>query len=151
MSNPFMTTAADETSPAVSPDGAWIAYTSDETGTPQVFLRPIPDDGRAWQVSTRGASDPRWSRDGTKLYFPSQSTDALMVVEIETDGGLQVGIPRIHLEAMMDRSRADNYDVGSDGSIVTVDSPDGVDQPAVHVLTNWKRLEAQRRGTIEER
>jgi len=59
-----------ELHPAVSPDGRWLAYTSNESGNNEVYVRPFPNtnDGR-WQVSTAGGRAPRWSRDGKELFF----------------------------------------------------------------------------------
>src|SRR5262249_14447364 len=67
---PWMTAASADVSPSLSPDGRWLAYESDESGTNQVFVRPFPDinQGR-WQVSTSGGMDPRWSRNGRELFF----------------------------------------------------------------------------------
>ena len=53
---------ADESAPALSPDGKWLAYASDETGRNEVYIRPFPnvDDGK-WQVSTNGGQAPLWA------------------------------------------------------------------------------------------
>ncbi len=63
-----------ELNPAVSPDGRWLAYTSNESGNNEVYVRPFPNtnDGR-WQVSTAGGRAPRWSRDGKELFFVDRS------------------------------------------------------------------------------
>ncbi len=67
---PLVASAFTELHPAVSPDGRWLAYASNESGTNEVYVRPFPNttDGR-WQVSNAGGSGPRWSRDGSELYF----------------------------------------------------------------------------------
>ncbi len=59
-----------ELQPAVSPDGRWLAYASNESGRNEVYVRPFPNtgDGR-WQVSTAGGAQPRWSPDGRELYY----------------------------------------------------------------------------------
>jgi len=61
---------AEESAPAISPDGHWIAYVSDETGRYEVWVRPFPDvsSGR-WQISRSGGIEPVWSPDGRELYF----------------------------------------------------------------------------------
>jgi len=79
----------DEMSPALSPDGRWIAYTSNETGSGEVYVRPFPDVGAGrWQVSSGGGSSPRWSRDGRELYFWGGGT--LNAVEVDTGQGFQI-------------------------------------------------------------
>jgi serine/threonine-protein kinase len=63
-------TAALEASPALSPDGRWLAFVSDETGSKEVYVQAFPDaGGRKWPVSTGGGSEPLWSRDGRELFY----------------------------------------------------------------------------------
>ena len=55
----------------LSPDGKWLAYVSDETGRLEVYVRSFPSMGGKTQVSTSGATEPRWSRDGSELFYRS--------------------------------------------------------------------------------
>jgi serine/threonine protein kinase/Tol biopolymer transport system component len=65
-----------ERSPALSSDGRWLAYASDETGRFEVFVRPFPDVGSGkWQISTAGGTSPQWSRRGDELYFLDGAND----------------------------------------------------------------------------
>jgi Tol biopolymer transport system component len=66
---PFLQTAADEREPSFSPDGRWLAYASDESGTFQVYVRSFPDRGGKWQISNGAAVYPGWSRNGRDLFF----------------------------------------------------------------------------------
>ena len=62
--------AFQETSPALSPDGRWLAYTSDESGRNEVYVRPYPNvDAGRWQVSQAGGSSPHWSHTGRELFY----------------------------------------------------------------------------------
>jgi serine/threonine-protein kinase len=65
----FMQTPANEAFPSFSPDGQWMAYTSDESGTNQVYVRAFPDKGGKWQISNSGGIWPMWSCNGRELYF----------------------------------------------------------------------------------
>jgi serine/threonine-protein kinase len=65
----FLQTTADERHPSFSPDGRWIAYDSNESGTYQVYVRAFPDKGGKWQVSNAGGAYPAWSRAGHELFF----------------------------------------------------------------------------------
>jgi serine/threonine-protein kinase len=67
---PLVASPFTELHPAVSPDGRWLAYTSIESGTNEVYVRPFPSTtGGRWQVSNGGGSQPRWSSDGRELFF----------------------------------------------------------------------------------
>ena len=72
---PFLVTQADETFGQFSPDGKWIAYSSDESGRREVYVQGFaPDRSPAaavgkWPISTAGGDKPRWSRDGKELYY----------------------------------------------------------------------------------
>jgi serine/threonine-protein kinase len=71
----FLQTPADERYPAFSPDGRWLAYMSNESGTSQVYVRAFPDKGGKWQISNSGGSYPMWSRGalgpGHEVFFES--------------------------------------------------------------------------------
>jgi eukaryotic-like serine/threonine-protein kinase len=79
----------EEYGPALSPDGRWIAYSSDETGEAQVYVRPFPDvQAGRWQVSSEIAGAPVWSHSGRELFY--SSSDGLMVAQIETSPSFRV-------------------------------------------------------------
>ena len=72
---PLVTGPATEIEPTVSPDGRWLAYASNESGQPEVYVRPFPDAGSArWQVSVAGGRDPMWSHSGKELFYWSAGT-----------------------------------------------------------------------------
>jgi serine/threonine protein kinase/Tol biopolymer transport system component len=66
---PFLNTPFGEYSPAFSPDGRWLAYMSNESGTYEVYVRPFPGPGGKWQVSTGGGVFPQWSRTSRELFY----------------------------------------------------------------------------------
>jgi eukaryotic-like serine/threonine-protein kinase len=71
-----------EVAPALSPDGKWLAYASDEAGQYQVFVRPFPDvNAGRWQVSANGGTEPQWSRSGRELFY-RDGADGLVDVQI---------------------------------------------------------------------
>ncbi|UCD25597.1 MAG: protein kinase [Gemmatimonadota bacterium] len=81
----------NEHSPTLSRDGKWLAYVSDESGRWELYVRPFPNinDGR-WQVSTSGGSEPVWSHSGRELFYKN-TTDELMVSEVQTDPTFMTG------------------------------------------------------------
>ncbi|MCH7604188.1 MAG: PD40 domain-containing protein, partial [Planctomycetes bacterium] len=70
---PLIATPANEHFAAPSPDGQWLAYTSDESGIPQVYIRPIDGRGARVQVSRDGGMNPIWTPDGSTMYFLTAS------------------------------------------------------------------------------
>jgi serine/threonine protein kinase len=91
---PLLQEKYNEWYPRVSPDGRWMAYTSDETGKNNVYVRPFPDvNKRKWKVSTDGGYNPLWSPDGRELFY--HSGDAAMAVPVETEPDFKPGKPKI--------------------------------------------------------
>jgi serine/threonine-protein kinase len=91
---PLVMGPASELEPAVSPDGRWLAYASNESGTPEVYVRPFPDAGSArWQVSTAGGRDPVWSHSGKELFYRS-AKDQLMTVAVRPGATFAVEQPK---------------------------------------------------------
>ena len=62
-------TRSRESWPQVSPDGNWLAYASDDSGTFEVYLQPFPDGATKWLVSTRGGFWPKWNSKGDNIYY----------------------------------------------------------------------------------
>ena len=76
----LLATPARETSPALSPDGKWLAYVSNESGKPEVYVRPFPDVGSAkWQVSLSGGFTPMWAHSGKELFYLDDTRNMVAV------------------------------------------------------------------------
>jgi Tol biopolymer transport system component/tRNA A-37 threonylcarbamoyl transferase component Bud32 len=82
---------ADESAPAVSPNGRWLAYISDETGRDEIYIRPFPnvDDGK-WQASVNGGQAPLWSHSGRELFYVDGSRN-MIAVPVPAQGPSQLG------------------------------------------------------------
>jgi len=79
---PLLTTTFEEMDFSLSPDGRWLAYTSNESGQSEVYVRPFPNAQSArWQISTNGGGEPHWSHSGRELFFVSGS-NMLTAVEV---------------------------------------------------------------------
>jgi eukaryotic-like serine/threonine-protein kinase len=89
---PFLQTKFDEASGRFSPDGRWVAYTSNESGPYEVFVQPFPGPGGKWQVSTGSGEQPAWGSDGKQLFYIAG--DELIVVEVKTGAQFEAGQPR---------------------------------------------------------
>ncbi|MDA2930887.1 hypothetical protein MYX84_13245 [Acidobacteria bacterium AH-259-O06] len=89
----FVQTQFAEFYPRFSPDGRWVTYQSNESGRYEVYVRPFPGPGGRWQISTEGGGRPRWSPDGSELFY--QQGDRMMVVPVTASGTtFRAGKPR---------------------------------------------------------
>jgi Tol biopolymer transport system component len=98
---PLIATAAEESNAVVSPDGRWLAYQSEESGRPEIYVRPFPDvDTRVWQLSTDGGTRPLWRADGQELFYyvDRGSSGAFMSVSVELEPSFSPGAPRLLFE-----------------------------------------------------
>jgi serine/threonine-protein kinase len=81
----FLGTSFNERHPTFSPEGRWLAYDSNESGTVQVYIRAFPDKGGKWQISNGGGVYPEWSRSGRELFFRT-SDNHIMVTAYTVNG-----------------------------------------------------------------
>jgi hypothetical protein len=82
-----------EGSPKFSPDGRWVAYSSNESGRPEVYAQPGPGPGPKIQISTDGGTDPMWSRKSGELFY--RTGEQMMVTEVRTGDRLIVAKPAL--------------------------------------------------------
>jgi serine/threonine-protein kinase len=122
----FLGTTFAQTSPAFSPDGHWLAYVSDESGTTEIYVRPLPGPGGRWPVSTGGGTCPVWSRTGQELLF--QAPDERVMAASYTAKGDSITFekPRVWTETrLMTYLGFPTWDLAPDGkrlaAIVPVD------------------------------
>jgi serine/threonine-protein kinase len=95
---PLLNSEATEQTPAISPDGKWIAYASNETGRDEVYFQRFPELGQKRRVSTEGGLDPLWAPDGTRLYYLRSPRTAMMAVSIDVGPTVRVGKPEVLFE-----------------------------------------------------
>ena len=131
--------------PNVSPDGRWIAFSSDESGQNEVYVRPFPnvDDGR-WQVSRDGGLSPVWGPDGQELFYRHGTSLDMMIVAVETEPTFSPGNPEVLFAAPYRAGafgRARPFDLSPDGErflMIKEAAPDETDvEPHIVVVENW--------------
>jgi Tol biopolymer transport system component len=99
----------------ISPDGHWLAYTSFESGTPEVYVEAYGGGQGKWQVSN-GGQQPEWSRDGKQLYYMDSTFNVFSVPVKENGGALQFGAPQMLVGTTSWSAPQAFYDVSPDGS-----------------------------------
>ena len=143
---PLLDSEFEESTIRLSPDGRWLAYASDATGSNEVYLRPMRAFGRpgsATRISNGGGLHPRWRKDGRELFFMTQPTDPLrgqiMAVSLEFQGeAVTVGPPKALFTPR--KSPIDSqggYDVSADGRFLVEVLVGEPVPPEVTLILNW--------------
>jgi dipeptidyl aminopeptidase/acylaminoacyl peptidase len=143
---PYLTSPFDESEASLSPDGRWLAYTSNESGAYQVLVRPFPDAaGGKWQVSADGGVHPRWRRDGRELYY-YDTKGWVVAVAVRTDDRFELGKSTPLFKSLFPvpepatpAGSAFRYDVSSDGQrfLVAAPPPSAMSTAPITVVLNW--------------
>ncbi len=144
---PLLRTEFDEDQAQISPDGRWLAYSSDVTGRREVYVRPLVGAralGEPTLISNEGGIHPRWRRDGRELFYieapVSASLGALMAASVNASGAhIQFAAPHMLFEThMVPNAASAEYDVSPDGQRFLVGSVIGeADSPPVSLVLNW--------------
>ena len=122
-----------------SPDGRWLAYTSQESGSPEVYVEPFPATGARWQVSTDGGAEPHWRRGGRELVYLSPRG---LLMAVDATGGWEKSRPAaLFYINVPDIAGSGDYTVSPDGSRIVVNTfiSDPV-VPPIDVVVNWPAL-----------
>jgi Tol biopolymer transport system component len=138
---PVVHTAASEGTARFSPDGQWIAYVSDESGTTEVFVCPLDDPERRVPVSIGGGVDPQWSGDGRQLYYVTP-TGTLMSVGIKRGGEqLTAALPERLFDVLLVSGAffGGNYAVDRHNERFLVLKPAASPPGNIGVILNWQR------------
>jgi eukaryotic-like serine/threonine-protein kinase len=154
---PLLRTKFSEGSPKFSPNGAWLAYSTNESGQPEVWAMGYPA-GERIHISTNGGTDPLWRRDGRQLYY--RLGDQMMVVDISYGPSLSASKPRVlwrgdYLAGAgsscgMAGPTSANYDVTPDGErfLMIEDASPAAECERLRVVSNWS-VELKNPGAIK--
>ena len=140
----FLKTTFRERGPAFSPDGHWLAYSSDETGREEVYITPYPGPGGCIAVSSGGGRSATWSANGRELFY--RNGRQMMGVTIGPGAAPSVSTPQLLFEGDYVEedpgTGTNNYDVAADGKrflMMKAESrpEEGVAPPQIIVVQNW--------------
>ena len=132
---PFLSSPASEAAASISPDGRWLAYTSNETGIFQAYVRPFPGVGGRFQVSTAGGTEPLWARDNRRLYY--RATGQLMVATLTLAGEpAVVRRDTVFEDSFAPEGARQAYDISPNGKTFVMGRLIGEDSRPLVVL-NW--------------
>jgi Tol biopolymer transport system component len=130
----------------ISPNGKYIAYGSNETGTLEIFVRSFPDLKGKWQVSVGGGGNPLWSPDGKELFYVT-NVNKMMAVSINTSQVFSAGAPRELFDVSqmwLPNNPVTNFDITPDGKrFIMLQSTKGSSRStSFNYVQNWvKELE----------
>jgi len=125
----------DDWGTAISPDGRAIAYTSSSSGAYNIYLQPIPSTGKLYQVSRQGGSEePRWSADGSKVYY--RSGTCFMMADAATEPEIRIGEPQVFYSGTFENVGGRSYAVHPDGQRALVIHSENLTS-SIRVVTNW--------------
>jgi eukaryotic-like serine/threonine-protein kinase len=137
---PFLNSQFNEMHPEFSPDGRWIAYSSDETKRFEVCAQPYPGPGTKSQVSNEGGTEPMWAINGRQIFYRWQ--DQVWVVDVQTDGGFSPNKPRRLFEksGYSTASPLRGWDLSHDGQrflMVKLDQSQPTPITEINLVQNW--------------
>jgi eukaryotic-like serine/threonine-protein kinase len=139
----YLNAVFNEAQPEFSPDGEWIAYSSNESGRSEIFVQPYPANGQKYPISTGGGIQPRWRRDGHELFFLVQD-GTLMAAPVKVSArGFEAGVARPLFKTQLTGAHLfayRTYDIAPDGQRFIFSRPPAGEVTAVDPLTvvlNW--------------
>ncbi len=126
----FIGTTFVEIYPAFSPDGRWLAYGSDESGTYEIYVRPFPGPGGRWQISSGGGRVPQWSKDGRELFYEGDDRRVMAVSYRASGDTFTAAKPRVWSEVRLSATLGiREFDITPDGKHIVAILPETEEKP----------------------
>ena len=141
-SSPLLQSEFNERQAQLSPDGKYLAYTSDKSGSAAVYVQTVPLSGSEWRISTGVGAQPRWRKDGRELFYIGADRK-LMVVDVKLGPPFQVGVPKPLFETRVPTITdfRNHYVVSADGQRFLINSvTEARGTTPIDVVKNWTAL-----------
>lgn len=145
----IVATEFDEHQPQISPDGRWLAFTSDRSGQPEVYVQELSGGGGQTLVSTAGGHSPRWAPDGAVLYYADgdQVNGTIIAAAVDTSDGFRVASREDSFEVNdLNPGTTINYDVGPDGEEFVHVRIGGTEGRDLVWILNWPEIVREMAG-----
>ena len=136
--SPWLSSGFNERGAEISPDGGFLAYTSDESGQYEIYVQPFPGQGAKWKISTNGGTEPCWARSGGELFY--REDDKMMAVRIETRPAFSASRPVVLFTGYRTSAAAGFrfYDVFPDGKhFLMIRSDNSSGSTELALVENW--------------
>ena len=135
---PFIDTDFVEYTGMISPDGRWLAYGSDESGSPEIYVTAFPERGRKWQISTSGGQSPRWGAGGSEILYHATDGTLIAVAVESRAGGLLIGEAVTLFNTGVQPFGNHFWAISEDGErTLVLETMTEMDAPNLSVVVNW--------------
>ena len=135
---PFIDTDFVEYTGMISPDGRWLAYGSDESGSPEIYVTAFPERGRKWQISTSGGQSPRWGAGGSEILYHATDGTLIAVAVESRAGGLLIGEAVTLFNTGVQPFGNHFWAISEDGErTLVLETMTEMDAPNLSVVINW--------------
>lgn len=150
---PLLNTRFHESNPAFSPDGKWLAFTTDESGRPELYIQAFQSDrptlvGRRYLVSDAGAQAVRWRRDGSELFYLDLAGH-IQAIPMKLSPHPRFGPSKllfsINTEARASIHSVLGFDVSADGQRFVIPTVSRAEGPSLVIIQNWEALLPRKR------
>jgi hypothetical protein len=145
---PVIESPFDERDAQFSPDGKWIAYSSDESGRPEVYVQPFPGPGGKERLSTNGGTQVRWRRDERELFYVAADMQMMSVaIHLDAEHGVVEAEPPKPLFAARSGGSSgfsrQQYAVSPDGDRFLIGAlvSNAAPSPPITLILNWRPAE----------
>jgi Tol biopolymer transport system component len=133
---PFKQTPAAERQGTLSPDARWMAYASNESGRPEIYVEPVPGPGGRWQISTNGGEQPRWVRNGKEIVY--RNGTKMMSAAVQIQPTFSAAKPVELFDRKFDRGGSvGGYDVTPDGQTFVMTRAEQANPTEIRMVVGW--------------